>query len=153
MMCGRLLPTTRHCDVTDPRDRVYPLLSLSENETLAKPFPIDYTISAGEMYSRLTEWYFMTRGIGFMSFATITSRAATLQPPSWAPNRTEPETFRPLGDYTKQQPAGGKCPPTGCVGPEQVLNIDGKCVDSIDGVLEQPSSSLDLDADFLQVDL
>ncbi|KAJ9611376.1 hypothetical protein H2200_004560 [Cladophialophora chaetospira] len=135
-----LLSITRHCDVTDPRDRIFALLSLSGNESLANPFPIDYTISASEMFSRFAEWHYRSKGLGLMSFANTPSQQTSLDMPSWAPNWTELETFRPLWDYTKQFCAGGKQPPTGVRGPDEVLNINGKFVDFVANIVEHPAS-------------
>ena len=139
---ARLLATTRHCQVTDPRDRVFALLSLSDNFRLQKPFPIDYTLSAADMFARLAEWYYTVHGLGFMSYAIAPSVRSELKMPSWAPNWVDATTSRPLWDYTKGIfTAGGRGRhSTGYVGPKDVLNVNGKYVDEVADIIEHPAS-------------
>jgi hypothetical protein len=79
-----------HLSSTDPRDRVYAILSLVEGDILST-FPIDYHCSVVEVYTRVVKYVLETHNsVAFLAKTYKGYRTHAL--PSWVPDWSCPST-------------------------------------------------------------
>ena len=86
---------TRHCKYTDPRDRVYAILSLLESSIEAINIEPDYTKSTSQVYQDVTLRYINDfKSLWILSSSGLTERLSGM--PSWVPDWTVVQTPQPL---------------------------------------------------------
>ena len=86
---------TRHCKYTDPRDRVYAILSLLESSIDAINIEPDYTKSTSQVYQDVTLRYISDRkSLWILSSSGLTERSSEM--PTWVPDWTVVETPEPI---------------------------------------------------------
>ena len=138
-----LLRMTRYAKSTDPRDRVFALLSMA-GDNVPLPFDADYTLSVEEIYGRLAMWYYLIGSLDMMSYACVPCTETTLTLPSWVPNWTSPEQFEPLWEVGGYFRAGGDFEIPGISGgaAQGLLHLEGKIVDRVAELMSHPESQI-----------
>lgn len=78
---------TRHCKYSDPKDRVYAVLSLLESSGEAVDIEPDYTKRTGQVYQDLTLGYINQRKrLEILSLSRLNKRLSDM--PTWVPDLT-----------------------------------------------------------------
>ena len=90
-----IMHITRHCKYTDPKDRVYAILSLLELSSEAIDIEPDYTKRTGQVYQDVTLRYInQHKRLGILASSGLNDRPSEM--PTWVPDWTVVDTPEPL---------------------------------------------------------
>ena len=85
-----IIYSTRHCKYTDPKDRVYAILSLLEPSTEAIDIEPDYEKSIGQVFQDVTLRYIdRNKNLNILQLSGLTDRPSEM--PTWAIHETARE--------------------------------------------------------------
>lgn len=128
---------TRFCECSDPRDRVFAVMSISQGRDIyLYDWEVDfnYSLSISELFKRFAIWDIIRCG-SLRSLACATSPGAEqLQLPSWVPDWTRIEDIDPFVRYvnkTKFSASGRAKKDAWFSHNGTVLHVEGSAVDSV----------------------
>ncbi|KAL5423764.1 hypothetical protein PMIN04_003658 [Paraphaeosphaeria minitans] len=93
-----VLHKSRNCTSTDPRDKVFAVLGLA-NEDFQKSFPVNYSLTTEEVYTQLIiHLFYVERDLRFLAYASgqIEASQELRDIPSWVPQWDMKSGYDPL---------------------------------------------------------
>ena len=153
-----LLYRLRNSDATDPRDKIFCLLSFATDVTLqASEFDITYETGSRAVFIGFVIWYLrLYRNLDFMGYCQLGRDCSTL--PYWTPNwavRQGMDPFRKMVDTDDLQSdawfsASGSFTnsltlPSPLPSEPEILSLEGVRIGTIEHILESDTESWSLD--------
>lgn len=141
-----LLKSHRHCDASDPRDKIFALIGISRTPpftTTGNPLRADYSISFEALYTKVTRMLPCSEGnLDFLSWREVVNKQRhTSKLPSWVPdyrNALIPDSLNERSKTCNWNAHGHLCWKPGIQDwSDPLLPVQGFCVGSITSVTEQ----------------
>lgn len=129
----RLLTHFRHCEATDPRDKVYALLGLASDIPNDAEFGPDYSSSVAQVYQELVRFVVMKDQNLDILRACQTSRPEH-KLPSWVPDWSMAGSIQCLQSFSSTYPgraSGNSTAVTQFLEGSSILVVEGICADVI----------------------
>jgi len=142
----------RHTEATDPRDKVYAFLGLSDMETASqrmrvRPIVADYALPVQEVYSNAATNLLLSSGnLGLLSQVQDASRTKITGLPSWVPDFSAtlypyPLLYRGNGRWSAGSGLFWRREPL-ALRKDRLLPAQGSCVDTVEEVALLPKESV-----------
>ncbi len=127
----RLLCAARNCQSTDPRDKLYALLGISDSDAVSSK-SVDYTIPVSDIFIQYTKRELVSSSLVHLSATNYMDDVAHTALPIWVPDWTRPVDRVPFEGFGAIFNWGGttiRRLDFSCN--SKLLKIDGKKVSSI----------------------
>ncbi|KAI4267787.1 MAG: hypothetical protein L6R38_008099 [Xanthoria sp. 2 TBL-2021] len=140
----RLLTQFRHCEATDPRDKVYALLGIASDMPDDADLKPNYAKSVAEVYQDLVEFIVKKdRNLDILRACHISGPEHDL--PSWVPDWSRASSIQALHSFASQsigRVAGNSVAVTHFPKDSSTLVAQGVYVDIVIEISDQPENSL-----------
>ena len=129
----RLLTHFRHCEATDPRDKVYALLGLASDIPSDAEFGPDYASSVAQVYQDLVR-FVVTKDRNLDILRACQTPRPEHKLPSWVPDWSVAVPLQVLQSFSSTYPArasGDSVAVTQFLNNSSILVVEGICADII----------------------